>query len=511
MTEKPIIVLLNPPSRQGTKVVRDTFYGCWCKGRANYNWPPTALAVVGATLKEVGEVKLIDAMGLGFDFDKIVQDVAALKPKYVCVSTATITFSSDVDCIKEIKKRYPDLNVIFFGTHVTTMPKPTLQEHAIDYIVLGDPDLALRNLIVELEQGGKNLNKVIGIGYRTPEGEIKTTGRAPPIENLDALPFADLSLIPNAEYFNPLAKRLPYTTMLSSRGCPALCTYCTAVVLHGKVYRAMSAKRLVDEIERNVKEYGIREIFFRDETFTFSKRRTLEICKELINRNIDITWIVNARVNTVDDEMLGWMAKTGCHLIKFGVESGSQQILNNIKKGQTLDQIRTTFALCKKHKIDTVAHIMMGNPGETEETIQQTINFVLEIDPTYASFNITTPYPGTELWDLVKDKLKLKQDFSAYDIEKTLETANFSELICGLPSHVITSYFDQAYRKFYFRPGYILKRLLKQSTLRDVVRLTRAGGALVGFTIKNMRSRGKDEIAELIPESELLDVEKAEA
>ncbi len=478
-------LFLNPPSKHGIAVVRDTLYGCWCKGRAKYMWPPLGLAMLAAVVEKAGiDVALLDSMALGQRPDDSLKEILKLKPKYIIVSSATITFSNDVELLKKVKSQLKDTKIIMIGTHVTIMPKETLKEKAIDYIIIGEPDIATKNLVVALENN-KDPAQIKGVGF-VRDNKTIITGTADIIENLDQLPFPARHLFPKeANYFNPLAKRLPYTTALSSRGCPAKCIYCTSVTLYGNRFRARSVKNVVDEMEMCVKELGYKEIFFRDETFTMDNKRTIDICKEIINRNLDVTWIVNARVNSVDDKSLRWMKKAGCHMIKFGVESGNQQILNNLKKGQTLEQTREAFKLCKKHKIQAVAHLMFGSPGETEQTVKDTIKFVKEIDPDYASFNITTPYPGTELWDMVKDDLDIRDDFSSYDIEKTLENARFNEKWCDLTTDELDTFYNKAYNSFYFRPKYILKRLIKQRGFKDLFRVATAGASLVGFTIKN--------------------------
>ena len=478
------ILLLNPPSKHGIAVIRDTLYGCWCKGRANYMWPPLGLVQIGAILEEASfDVSLIDAMALKYTFPLTTDKVKDINPNYIIVNTATITFSQDMELVKQIKKQLPELKSILIGTHVTAMPKATLKEKAVDYIILGEPDYALRDLLLALSEN-KDITKIRGIGFRK-NNKTTITGIADPIENLDDLPFPARHLIPKADYFNPLAKRLPYTTMMSSRGCPFHCIYCSSVILYGHKFRPRSAKNVVDEIEEVVKKHGIKEILFRDETFTFDKERTIEICKEILNRKLDVSWITNTRVDCVDEEILRWMKKAGCHMLKFGVESGSQEILNNLKKGTTLERIRETFKLTKKVGIQTIAHLMFGSPGETKKTIKQTIEFVKEIDPDYASFNITTPYPGTELWDRIKDKLNIGEDFSSYDVEKTLEKADQNSLFCNLSTEELNNLYNLAYKEFYFRPKYIIKRLLKQTSMKELLRSINAGMQVIKFTLKN--------------------------
>lgn len=487
MTSSVDIILLNPPSKYGVAVVRDTLYGCWCKGRANYNWPPIGLAYIAAVLEEIDiNVSILDASGLKYTFMEAIQRIQALNPKHILINNATITFSEDLEISSLIKKELPDVTITFVGTHVTTLPKESLSHEVIDFIIMGEPEYSVRELMLCLEQE-KNLKNVAGLGYKT-NGHINLNELRKPINDLDAIPFPARHLIPNAEYFNPLAKRLPYTTLLSSRGCPFKCTFCTSVILYGKKWRARSPKNVVDEIEQVIERYGIKEVFFRDETFSLDRKRVLQICKEMKERGIDITWMCNTRVDTVDKELLKVMKSTGCHMLKFGVESGDQQILNNLKKGITLEDTQNAFRWAKELNISTVAHLMFGSPGETKETIQKTINFVLGLAPDYASFNITTPYPGTELFSLVEKQMGSKM-ISEYDMEKALESALLNTCFTELTSQEIEEAFDNAYTQFYFRPKYILKRIKKQKTLSEIIRLISAGFYLIGFVLKKRLGR----------------------
>jgi len=446
-------------------------------------WPPLGLAYIGAVLEEAGmKVKLLDAAALRMPIEETVKKTIKASPDYIIVNTATITFSSDMEVAKAAKKALGGIKIIVLGTHVTALPKETLEEGTADYIVLGEPDFVLRDLILTLEKG-KSPKKIRGIGYRDGKKSV-VTGIAPPIENLDELPFPARHLYPkDADYFNPLAKRLPYTTALSSRGCPFNCVYCTSIILYGHRFRARSPENVVQEIERCI-DGGYKELFYRDETFTFDKKRVQEITKLIKERGLDITWMANSRVNTIDLKTAKAMKESGCHMLKFGVESGNQKILNNLRKGIKLEQTREAFKICKETGISAVAHMMFGSPGETEETVQDSINLIKEIKPDYASFNITTAYPGTPLWEMIGDKVGVK-NASSYDIETTLEKTSFNQYWCELSQSELDRLYNKAYNEFYFRPSYILGRLAKQRSLKDVVRLVTAGAYITGFTIKN--------------------------
>jgi radical SAM superfamily enzyme YgiQ (UPF0313 family) len=487
MTSSVDVVLLNPPSKYGVAVVRDTLYGCWCKGRANYNWPPIGLAYIAAVLEEANiKVSILDASSLKYTFKETIQELKNLRSKHILINNATITFSEDLELSALIKNEFKDISITFAGTHVTALPKESLSNEEIDFIIIGEPEYSVKDLILSLEQE-KNLKEIPGIGYKD-NGKIVLTKARKPKENLEEMPFPARHLIPNAEYFNPLAKRLPYTTLLSSRGCPFKCIFCTSTILYGKKWRARSPENVVDEIEHVIEQYGIKEIFFRDETFSFNRKRVLQICQEIMERELDITWMCNTRVDTVDKELMKVMKSAGCHMLKFGVESGDQQILSNLKKGITLVDTINAFKWAKELDVSTVAHLMLGSPGETKKTIQKTIKFTLGLDPDYASFNITTPYPGTELFAIVEKEIN-SQMISNYDMEKALESALFNTCFTELTPKEIEETFDKAYTQFYFRPRYILRRIKKQKTLSEIFRLISAGFYLFGFIVKKRMGR----------------------
>ena len=482
-------LLLNPPSKHGETIIRDNLYGCFIKGKAKYFWPPMNLAQIGAVLEEEKiECYLLDAVGEELNIAQTQNRVREINPDFLIVITATSTFGHDAEFVRRIKDRNKNIKSIFCGTHVMTMPEEVLKYEGIDLIVLGEPEYVVKEIILAL-LNKKPLNDVRGIGFKDGN-RLLFTGKAPLIEDIDKLPFPARHLLPkNVNYFNPLAKRYPYTTLMSSRGCPFNCNYCVAHVVYGNKFRARSAGNVVAEIEECIKKYGTKEFFFRDETFTINRQRVLDICQLIREKELDISWICASRVDTIDREMMSSMKKAGCHMIKFGVESGSQKILNNLRKGISVQQSRDVFRWANELKIDTVAHMMLGSPGETRETIRETIDFAKEIKPSYVSFNVTTPYPGTDLWREVQDKLNIS-DFSVYDIEKVSETALFNKAFCDLPKKVIEDAYDIAFREFYFRPSYIFKRLLRQSSFSEFIRSSRAGFSLLIYIIKNKLAKG---------------------
>jgi radical SAM superfamily enzyme YgiQ (UPF0313 family) len=233
------------------------------------------------------------------------------------------------------------------------------------------------------------------------DDNIINTGNRPLIGDLDSMPFPARDLVPYKKYTSLLATSSVVTTMFTSRGCPYKCSFCDRPHL-GSVFRYRSAEDVVAEMEECIR-MGIGEILIYDDTFTVNRQRVMDICNLILKKRLKFRWDIRARVNTVDFEMLKLLKKAGCERIHYGVESGNQGILNILKKGITLEQVRKAFRMTKKVGISTLGYFMIGSPSETRETIMQTINFAIEIGADFAHFTITTPFPGTELY---RDALK---------------------------------------------------------------------------------------------------------
>jgi anaerobic magnesium-protoporphyrin IX monomethyl ester cyclase len=219
-----------------------------------------------------------------------------------------------------------------------------------------------------------------------------------------------------------------------------------------------------------LKGLGYREVFFRDETFTANRKRTIEICNEIKERDLDMSWICSSRVVTVDNDLMKQMKDSGCHMIRFGVESGDQQVLNNIKKGITVERTKKIFAEANQIGMETHAHVMIGNLGDTKETVEKTIKFVKEIKPTTATFGAFTPYAGTPIFDIVKSKHPEIGDGSASDLSNLHSKGYFSEELCSLSNEEVGNYVRQAYKQFYLRPSYMLRTLAKITSTDELRR-----------------------------------------
>lgn len=474
-------VVLIPPSKHSKNVARDLVYGCWCKGKriAGIQFPPISQLIVVTTLREFGhECDLLDAAAIKLSKKETIEKVKNYD--LIIMLTSTMTINEDSDLLSEIKSQNNNIKTIVYGSHPTFMPKYTLAKAGIDIVVQREPEFIIRDLITSLKNNNDSYKNVKGIAFKEGD-QIVINEPYPFIENLDDLPIPDRTLlIKDIDYFNPVVKRYPFTTMFTSRGCPGRCTYCTSPPFYGNTYRAKSAEKVLEEIEIIVNQ-GYKEVFFRDEMFTTDKDRVIKICEGILEKKLDLTWIASTRIGVLDEKTIQLMKKAGCHMLRFGVESGDQEILNTVKKGIKIEQTIQDFELAHKYKMDTHAHCMIGMPGETNETIKKSLDFVLKIDPTIVTFGICSPYPGTQLFDMVLEQHPEVEDASECDLENLHTHSFYNEVYSNIPNEDLNKWIKRIYRKFYFRPSYILKWLGKINSLEELRRVTLAAAQVLDF------------------------------
>jgi anaerobic magnesium-protoporphyrin IX monomethyl ester cyclase len=411
----------------------------------NVKSPPICLGYIASLLKkDSNDIKIID---LNFETQISQADLNI-------VTTTTVDYYNcpllNMDVIDKwlsvISKIKTPLAVI--GPHVTTMPE--YFEKYAQYLVVGEPELTIKELVVSLTEG-KSLKNIKGLYYKQGRKFIKNKSREL-LQNLDSLPFPDRSLIDNSRYVNPVCKNHPYTMVISSRGCPYHCTYCYMDV-YGHFWRARSAKNVVQELIEIRRKYNIKEIVFRDDLFSLDKKRVIEICNGIVKNNLDLTWTCQTRVDSVDEEIISKMKEAGCYSISFGIEAGLQEMMNRLKKGIKVEQVKKAIFLCKKYDVRTRGYFIIGCPGETKESIQQTLELAKELDLDYFMLSILTPYPQTEIYeDAFKKRIIKKRSWDeALRCAGIIETPfTFNELV---------KMKRDLYLRYYFRPGYILPRL----------------------------------------------------
>ena len=428
--------------------------------------PPLGLMYVAAYLKKYTnhEIKILDCLIEKINHTQLEEKIRQEEPDVVGITTLTFTLIDVLKAAKIIRQINPNIKIVLGGPHVNIYPEETLNFPEIDYLILGEGEKPFKDLIDNINQT-KNLYKFKGIAFKDGN-KIINNGPRELIQNLDELPFPARGLVLNEKYSSVLSENNPVTTLFSSRGCPFRCSFCNRAHL-GKTFRARSAKNVVDEIEE-CKKIGIGEIFIYDDTFTIDRQRVLDICSEIKKRNLKIHWDVRARVDTVDEKMLNQMESAGCERIHYGVEAGTEKILKVLNKGITLEQVEKAFKLTRKIGIQTLAYFMIGSPQETRKDIMETIKFSKKIKPDFVCFSITTPYPQTDIYTL-----GLKEKILPYDFWQKFAENPQSDFIPEIWEEELSReelflLFKKAYHSFYLRPNYILNKILKLKSFKEL-------------------------------------------
>jgi anaerobic magnesium-protoporphyrin IX monomethyl ester cyclase len=434
---------------------------------------PLGLAYLAAALeKNAHEVTVIDAGVLNCTYEQIIAEIKRHAPDIIGITCVTPSYRKTLDLTTNLKKEL-DLPILIGGPHVTALTEETMRNDCFDIAVLGEGDVTMVQLAETIENHG-SIAKVNGIAYRR-EGKLIRTAPRPYVDDLDALPFPARHLLPELSMYKPTPsayRYLPQATMITSRGCPYRCAFCDRSVF-GNQYRARTAKNVVDEMELLMTEYGAKEIRFWDDTFNVDQHRVVSICDEILSRSLDIAWTCLGRVNHMNETLLDAMAKAGCWQVDYGIESGNQKILNGIAKGQTLDMVRKVVKMTNKAGIGVRGFFMLGLPDDTEATMSDTIEFAKSLDLTSAVFHITTPFPGTELFKIAADSGELRRDAS-YDEYMLGFSEDVPYVPSGLTARRVQDFQGEAYREFYFRPSFLVKRIREIKSLKDIQRYAEA-------------------------------------
>lgn len=432
---------------------------------------PIGLGYIAVILRNAGhDVTLIDPDIGDMTYDSLRDEIIKESPNLVGISAMTSNIHSACKIATIVKKSVNAITVIG-GNHTSSVPEETMQNFDdFDFLVIGEGEYTILELCNTLERDKTpDLSKIKGICYKRDGKIIKTDPRSF-IEDMDSLPFPARDMVDMDNYRPPNYMEFgkKSATMITSRGCPNRCTFCSAHFSTGYRYRPHSPDYVISEIKHLINEYGIEFIIFWDDTFTIDRSRVIKICNLMLEEKLGIEWFCLARVNTVDEELLRLMKKAGCRVINFGVESGNQEILNNIKKGTTIPQIRKAIKMARKVGFKILSSFMFGLPGETHETIENTIRFAIELDPDMAFFFILTPLPGSEIYNTYKGIL--------FDVSSNWEDYKYvlTDGTIALDSREFTkeelkNYLVEANRRFYGRPRYILRQILYIRSKKELI------------------------------------------
>lgn len=480
------ILLVNPPTPDGGLWIR-TQHRVGRRTRENMVWPQVSLAQMAALLHPVYSLKIIDANAERMSWKEFEELLDKYKPRYYLTQCTAPTLQNDMYGCFLAKAR--GAKTTAFGTHVTPMPRETLVAYpALDYVLIGEPDLLIRDLLDHLDNkfdqrdalikkmidehdpawrpsmtadGKPILEGIKGLAWRRGD-EIVVNAPRPFVKDLDDLPIPMHHLLPLDKYRMPLING-PFTFMVTSRGCTAGCTYCIKHVSYQYSVRLRSPEKILEEMWV-LKKLGINHIHMYADLFTVSREQVVKMCQLMIEQKINITFTSNSRVDYVDEEMLQLMGKAGCKLISWGIESGSEQVLKHARKGAYPDKAERALRWAKQAGIMNWGYFIIGLPTETEATIRQTIDFAKKLPLDIALFHVAAPYPGTPFFfEVVKEGwFRPGTRWEQVDMDRGT-VLDYP----GLPAERLLYWQKRAFREWAFRPGPImtyLKMLLSDSS-----------------------------------------------
>lgn len=412
--------------------------------------PPLGISYIASTMEKAGHVvKVLDVIALNLTADGLRKHIQQFKPEITGITAMTPTLFGALESAKMAKEA--GSITVLGGPQLSIYPKETLSYPYVDYGINGEGEYVMSDIVNALEKN-TDPSKIEGLIYKKNK-EVYVNDPAI-IEDIDSLPFPAYHLLPMGRY-NSIIGLYPVSTMISTRGCPYKCNFCFKQP-SDKKFRCRSPRNVVDEMEHLVQKYKVREIMFYDDVMTLRRPHIAGICEEILSRNLKVKWETPTRFESIDEKILKLMRKAGCIRLRYGVESGDEKILKLMNKKIDLRRAKETFKMTQDSGIETFAYFMIGYAYETETSIQKTINFALELNPDLAMFTVVTPLPQTPLYDLAKKEGLITTD---YWREFTLGNRRGQR---------IPYFFDEAedwirkaYKRFYFRPNYVFKKLNK--------------------------------------------------
>lgn len=455
----------------------------------SYPQPPIGLALIAAVLEREGyQVTVLDANVLGLSPKELAPLVTDADVIGLTAMTPTVSAAISTAC--HLKQANPTQTILLGGVHATLLPDETLAKAPeLDIIVRGEGEETIIELLQALEKKHP-LDNISGISYRANGKVVSAASRLSNVD-IEALPFLAYNSLPLPKYkpHPPHGRALPFAAIVTSRGCPYHCAYCSKPVF-GSKFRAQSPERVIEEIIYLKEIFGIKEIHFYDDVFTLDKKRVHAIADAIIKKGIKIFWTCETRVNLVDEELLRHMKQAGCYAVSYGIESAVPEILDTISKDITLEQVETAVHLSREAGLETAGYFMIGSPGESPETIQQTIQFAKKLKLDFAQFAVTTPFPGTKLYDLLGDKGDdIPWESFVYSGADSQITPVFES--DSLNRNDLKHWTRRAYREFYLRPSYIWQRLRRVKSLGELKMSLKGFSMLLQSIIPSRRKATK--------------------
>jgi anaerobic magnesium-protoporphyrin IX monomethyl ester cyclase len=423
--------------------------------------PPVGFAALAAYLEEQGyKVGIIDSTALKYSWDDLEKAIQRENPDVVGVTGITNFIYDSMNAAKLVKGIDPEIITIIGGPHFSFLPEETLRDcKYIDYGVIGEGEITLTELLQVLEKNSRKLKKIKGIAFREKD-KVKVTSPRPLIEDLDVLPMPAYHLLPMDRYGMSFLDGNSSTIVTTSRGCPYNCSFCSETKFWGRKWRGRSAKKIVDELELLHDKYKKKTFWFGDDNFGLSRKRNIEFCDEILNRGLDINFWIETRIDHImrDQDLIPKFKKAGLIWVLLGIESPSQEQLDRYNKQLSVDNIKPTIKLLKQHDILVQTCFMWGDVNDTEETLEKTYRYALELDADVFALQIVTPFPGTDLYEEAKKENRIQvSDYSKYDFLHAIMPTN------TLSIEEVEKLHKKYYVKFWTRPSKLLKNLFSRN------------------------------------------------
>ncbi len=437
--------------------------------------PPTDLMYMAALAEDNGATcKIIDyTLSEEHSVDDVIKDIEEFNPDYLILSTTTPTVTRDLELCKKAKEAVGELKIIAKGAHFLKFDVKALEEFGqLDMVIRGEAEWAIREILCEVP-----LEDIGGLTWRAPGGIVRNPERVY-TEELDSLPFPARHLVDNSLYVRPDNNRIQGTIKVA-RGCPFDCFFCLATAVSGTKVRMRSPENILAEVRECIEKYNIRDFLFWSDIFNVDRAWVEKLCTIIIDSGLKFNWATNTRTDTITLETARLMRRSGCSLISVGIESGSQELLNKMGKNIDIPQIKEAFAIFKKAGLKSFAYYIIGLPWETRETFEETIRLAIYLDSDFANFFTATAFPGTRFFDyafdnelFAKENTKLGESYEDAYYYPTIESHY-------LDKEEIAALHDEAVRRYFLRPGYIIKSLFRIRSITEFVNYARAALAIL--------------------------------
>lgn len=438
--------------------------------------PPNDLAYMAAMLRTIGITPIVtDYPAEGLGWKRFKKDLIAQQPDLIVMSVTTGTILDDMEAFRIARRLLPEVITVAKGAFFFACDLRRLESaefDAMEYALVGESETIINDL-VEGIRNGIDPSGIPNIIHRGVGGSWNRTVIREFEKDVDSIPFPARDLIKNELYVRPDTGE-PQATIQTARGCPSQCVFCLTPLISGARVRQRSPKNIVDEIEECVRHYGIRQFFFKADTFTINRKFVIDLCQEILRRELRISWVANSRVDTIDEERLLWMKKAGCWLVAYGFESGNDDILRRMKKEATVADAEKAVRMTRAAGVRTYGFFMLGLPWDTHDTIRQTLDFAKRLDCDYSEIHLATPYEGTELHTLVVEAGLLADDVAGHNY--------FSDPVVGsmfVSREDLLRYRREGMRRLFLSPKYVIRTLSRIRSVKEFGNYAKYGARMI--------------------------------